>query len=228
MKNIIVVEPIGGLGNMLRVVFSYHKVAQRDNKTLIVIWKKSDACNGFFLDYFQPVEGITFLEKNLDKLKIDYYGCISHSDFNVFSNFIYSDLKVNQDIYNSIDERIKILKTFIAIQVRRTDHTAMAMSVNSFTSDEEFCKFIESNPSGNLFITADNKESYDYFKNKYPDRVKINYPDSDSTKLRHTSLKDSIIDLFVCSQARKIMTSGYSSFGDLINQLHDNFIFSTR
>jgi hypothetical protein len=212
---------------MLRVVFSYHKLAERDNNHLTVIWKKSDACPGLFLDYFQPINNVTFLENNHDNLTIDYDGCSCHPDYNCNSSFIYSDLKLQKHMYDSINKKLKLLDTFIAIQVRRTDHIDLAMASNRFTTDEDFCTFIESNPEGNLFITADNKESYDFFKNKYPDRVKIDYPDSDSTKLRHTSLKDSIVDIFVCAKAKSIKTSGFSSFGDLINQLHNNFIFST-
>jgi hypothetical protein len=184
-------------------------------------------CNGFFLDYFEPVKGITFLEKNIENLNVDYFGCSTREDFNSPEQFIYSDLKLNKNMYDSINEKLKVLKNFIAIQVRRTDHIELAKEYNMFTSDEDFCKFIESNPEGNLFITSDNQDSYEYFRSKYPDRVKIDYPDNDPTNLRHTSLKDSIIDLFVCAKATHIKTSGFSSFGDLIHQLHDNFIFST-
>jgi hypothetical protein len=227
-NNTLVIEPLGGLGNMLRVVFSYVKAAQRDKKKLIVIWKKSDACRGSFLDFFQPIDNVTFLANNPDKLIVDYNDCTGHPDFSPYKSFIYSELKLNQNICNLINEKLAILgDNFIAIQVRRTDHIEIAKASNKFTPDEDFCKFIESNPDGNLFITSDNQESYDYFRNNYPDRVKIDYPTNDPTKLRHTSLEDSIVDMFVCAKARVIKTSGFSSFGDLINQLHDNFIFST-
>lgn len=223
----LVVEPTGGLANKLRVVFSYLKVAERDNKQLTVIWEKNNACKGYFLDYFQPVERITFLTKNTDSLSVDYCGCSCHGDFNTYNNFIYSDLKLKENIYDSINQKLKLLGNFIAIQVRRTDHIELAKSHNRFTTDEDFCTFIESNPDGNLFIASDNRDSYEYFKSKYPDRVKLDYPDSDSTSLRHTSLEDSIIDLFICARALHVKTSGYSSFGDLILQLHNNFILST-
>ena len=67
----------------------------------------------------------------------------------------------------------------------------------------------------------------DFFKKKYPTRVKIEYPKNDARRLRHTSLEDSIVDIFVCIHATHFKRSEFSSFGGTILQLHDNFIFST-
>jgi hypothetical protein len=215
----IVVQPIGGLGNKLRVVFSYWEYAKPNNKKLTVIWKEDQACPGFFLDYFEPVDGITFLTYNSENLKLDYYGSEWHPDFNPYEKFIYSDLKLQSILQDRVNEKVKILEHFIAIQVRRTDHEKLAKKYNSFTTDEDFCKFIDDNPKGNLFITADNKKSFDFFREKYPDRVKLKYPKNDPTKLRHTSLEDSIIDMFICTHATAFKKSDWSSFGGTILQL---------
>ena len=40
--------PTGGLCNYLRVIFSYYEYAKTINCKLIVVWKKTNACNGFF------------------------------------------------------------------------------------------------------------------------------------------------------------------------------------
>ena len=47
-----VIHPRGGLCNYLRVVFSYYIKARKLNQELVVIWKITSECNGFFLDYF--------------------------------------------------------------------------------------------------------------------------------------------------------------------------------
>ena len=52
----------GGLNNRLRQVFSYYNYTQKHNLHLTVIWVTNKECNGFFLDYFEPVTGITFLK----------------------------------------------------------------------------------------------------------------------------------------------------------------------
>jgi hypothetical protein len=221
-SNVIVVRPMGGLCNKLRVIFSYWEHAKLNNKNVIVIWEVSDECPGFFLDYFEPVNGINFITNNngLD-LKIDYTGFGWHPDFIPYKKFLYADLKLKSNLMNRVTEKLKILGEFIAIQVRRTDHQEMAIRNNKFTSDEEFCKFIDNNPSYNLFITADNKNSFDYFKNLYTDKVKIDFPKDDPTKLRHTSLEDSIVDMFVCINSKYFKKSGYSSFGGTIDQLRN-------
>jgi len=218
----IVVEPTSGLCNKLRVVFSYWEHAKLNNKKLTVIWKEDEACPGFFSDYFEPVNGITFLRTNSENLKLDYCGCGWHPDFNPYKKFIYSDLKLQSILQDRVNEKVKALGEFIAIQVRRTDHEELAKNKNKFTTDEDFCKFIDDNPNGNLFITADNKKSFDFFRERYPGRVKIDYPKDDPTKLRHTSLEDSIIDMFICTHATVFKKSDWSSFGGTISQLKEH------
>ena len=63
--------PTGGLSNKLRVIFSYYAKAKKINKKLYVLWNECNACNGFFLNYFEPIENIVF---NKNNGKCDYYG----------------------------------------------------------------------------------------------------------------------------------------------------------
>jgi hypothetical protein len=215
----IVVAPTGGLCNKLRVSFSYWEYAKFNNKNLTVIWETCEACPGFFLDYFEPVNGITFLKENSENLQIDYKGYSCEPNFNSNIKFLYTDLKLQSRIQDSVNEKLKVLGDFIAIQVRRTDHEEMAKSFNRFTTDEDFCKFIDDNPNGNLFVTADNKKSFDFFKERYSDRLILEYPADDPTKYRHTSLEDSIVDMLICTYATVFKQSDFSSFGDTIRQL---------
>lgn len=48
INDILVVKPIGGLCNKLRVIFSYYKKAINENKKLIIIWIADRDCPGFF------------------------------------------------------------------------------------------------------------------------------------------------------------------------------------
>ncbi len=219
----ITIKPTGGLCNKLRVTFSYWEYAKVNNKKLTVIWEVCDLCPGYFLDYFEPIDGITFLKMtDSQRLSLDYKGYDWHPDFNPNEKFIYFELKLLPEIQAKVDEKVKLMSgNFIAIQVRRTDHTELALKNNQFTADEDFCRFIDENPTGSLFIASDNKQSFDYFKERYPDRVKTEYPKNDPTKLRHTSLEDSIIDMFVCVHSTSFKGSGWSSYGDLIIQLRN-------
>jgi hypothetical protein len=109
-----------------------------------------------------------------------------------------------------------------------------------FTPDEDFFKFIDVNIDKNLYISSDNKISYDLFRCKYSDRVKFDFSESESIKslrkkplyflkkreyIRHTTLKDAIVDIYVCAHAKNVKVSGYSTLGELILNLHNNFIF---
>jgi Fe-S-cluster formation regulator IscX/YfhJ len=216
----ITIQTFFGLCNQLRAAFSYWEYAKTQNKKLTVIWTISPECPGFFLDYFEPVKGITFLT-DIGNLKLDYSGGCRRPES--YSQFIFKDLHLKQELQQEVNKNLVNLgNDFIAIQVRRTDYESLAKQRNHFTSDKDFCKFLDENPDNNIFVSADNKESFDFFKQRYPQRVKNNFPDNDPKNVRHTSLKDSIICLYTCVYAKKFMPSDCSSFGETILEIRKN------
>jgi len=214
----MVIMPTGGLCNYLRVIFYYYQEAKEKKENLFVIWNVTNACNGFFLDYFEPIEGITFLKDNKDNLDINYRGC----DVPYYPN--YKDLKLLPEIKFIINEKKSLLKDYISIHVRRTDHINLAKSHNIYTEDEKFFRWIEAYiKDKNLYIATDNLDSYNIFKNKYNERVKFEYHEK-LNGLRQTSLKDAIIDLYMCVFSKHFMGSGYSSFSATIKNLRRNMM----
>lgn len=211
--SVVVVTPTGGLCNKLRVVFSYYKLAKHRNLPLVVIWETGKECNGFFLDYFQAVPGITFERSNSNNRTIDYRGCRTHKDY--FPD--YDELQLMPYMTSKIQNKIRVLGSqYIAVHVRRTDHVELAKKRNQYTGDEEFYKFIDAYPQCNLYIATDNKQTYDEFRNKYNRRVKLPYNEN-VDDLRQTSLEDSILDLYMCMHSYKFKGSGWSSFSELID-----------
>jgi hypothetical protein len=217
----VVIEPLCGLSNKLRVVFSFWEdLKTKNERSLTVIWEVSDECPGFFLDYFEPIKGITFLRKN-PGLKVDFKHYNRKSEFD--HKFVYSDLHLKKPLQEMVNTNLmNLTNNFIAIQVRRTDHTSLAKLHDNFTSDEDFCTFLDENPDTNIFVSADNQESFNFFKQKYSERIKNVFPKNNSNKLRHTSLEDSIVCLYTCVYAKKFKGSGWSSFGQTIEQLRAN------
>jgi hypothetical protein len=71
----------------------------------------------------------------------------------------------------------------------------------------------------NLYIATDNKDTYNIFKNRYTNKIKINYTNEVYNSLRHTSIKDAIIDLYMCVYSNNFKGSGWSSFTETIEQL---------
>lgn len=213
----IVVQPRGGLCNCLRVVFSYTELAKAKGDKLIVIWIWSSACPGFFLDYFQAVPNVTFERDNKKGYPINYHGwgCAPGYAPN------YSSLRLLPAVQKMVDDRVSALKQpFIAIHVRRTDHVADAKARNMFTNDEAFFRFVDSQPKEqSLYVACDNAATYTVFAKRYGGRIKFPFWPSNQKQLRQTSLRDAVIDLFVCTRATTFMGSGWSSFSTAIGDM---------
>lgn len=215
----IVIYPTGGLCNKLRATLSYILASKKLNKQLIVIWDITEFCPGYFLDYFEPIENIIFLKDNSQNLKLDYNDCRWHPDFCPYNVDIFKELKLLPTIMNEVNDQIILLENnFVAIHVRRTDHVELAKNNNCYTSDEDFFNFIDKSQINNIYIATDNKDTFDLFYNKYSNRIKILYTsDFNNNKLRETSLKSAIIDLYTCVYSKKFKGSGYSSFSSTID-----------
>ena len=53
----------GGLGNKLRVVLSYREAHVVDGGThLVVVWVLGEECPARFLDLFEPLDGVSFID----------------------------------------------------------------------------------------------------------------------------------------------------------------------
>jgi hypothetical protein len=220
----IVILPTGGLCNMLRVTFSYYMKALSENKKLIVIWIPTDACPGYFTQFFNIPANMEIISA-FDKYKIsqilsiDYNGCFVHPNFNIPS--MYNYLSPNTNIFIQVQNNITLLENrYIAVHIRRTDHVAMAKSQNQFTTDLEFMQFLDTYPDYNIYLATDNRQSQDLFHNKYKQRIKtIKFINPMQRQLRHTPIEDAIIDIYTCVNASFFKGSGYSSFTDLITNL---------
>jgi hypothetical protein len=54
----------GGLANRLRTVLGFRLVASLCDAELLVCWKPSPACPGHFLDVFEPIAGVSFIDED--------------------------------------------------------------------------------------------------------------------------------------------------------------------
>jgi len=217
----ITIKPTGGLCNYLRVIFSYYEYARKNNLELNVIWIKSNACPGYFLDYFEPITNVNFINYIEKDAKIDYEGYQWHPNFNPYQIYVYSELKLKSYLQKIVDDKLDLLnKNYISLHIRRTDHIELAKSNNHYTDDKEFIDFIDkSDNNKNIYIATDNEITYNKFKEKYQNRIKFDYHKTNNNSLRKTSLQDAIIDIYMCVYSDDFMGSGWSSFSDLIKRL---------
>lgn len=216
----IVIYPIGGLCNYLRVLFSYYLVSLEKNETLIVIWTETSDCPGFFLDYFKPLSNVIFEHNNNKNYNINYQGCSIIKEYPPN----YESLELLPELKSIIMYKRALLENnYISVHIRRTDHIQLAKSNNCYSDDINFINFIDiEKENRNIYIATDNKNSFNKFKNIYKEKVKIDYHNTNDLAKRHTTLKDAIIDLYMCVYSLHFMGSGWSSFTDLIIDLRKN------
>ena len=212
----MIIEPTGGLGNYMRTIFSYYAKCKKLNEKLIVIWKVTDETNGYFLDYFEEVDGIEFLRTNDKKLKVNYRGCFMAPGFQPD----YSVLKLKPNMKEKLDKiRRELGPKYISVHIRRTDHIQLAKRHNAFTPDEEFIKFIKLNPDYPLYLATDNLETQLQFKELFPEQIKSMAIIEDKRERRKTSLEQAILDVYLCAYSIKFRRSAYSSFTNLIEKI---------
>ena len=210
--NSINIIPTRGLCNRLRVVFSYLDFAQQQNIPLNVYWKVDWACPGNFLDVFDPVENLLFLENK--PTIVTYEGCYPKVTMN---KYLYKNLKPNNNILN----RLSIFSNYNnynAIHIRRTDHITLAKKKLQFTSEEIFKNFIEQS-NKKVYLACDDINTQKQFLDKYPEKIFVNKIIQSTKNIRQTSLRDAVIDLFMCVKSDQFIGTAYSSYSDLIKLL---------
>ena len=113
---------------------------------------------------------------------------------------------------------------FAAVHVRRTDHVALW---GISTPDDEFYTFVDkalqykskgSHGGACVFVATDNAETQSLYAQRYgTSRVHALHPiEMSPTALRHTSVRDAVIDLYVCASSRVFKGTRGSSFSDAI------------
>ncbi len=213
-----IIKPLGGLCNKIRVVFSFVVRTRLNNRNLIVVWDYDKDCNGLFLDYFEPIKGVSFVIQT-DK-KIDYEGCYANKSYDR-KLYIESlrELKPNLRIQKEINKMInrELTPNYNAVHIRRTDHVKLATDKGKYTSDQEFIDFILKNNDVKIYLATDNRETQRYFI-KLPNTI-YHKPIQDKKDKRQTSLEEAVIDLFICVKAKKFKGTYCSSFTELIDIL---------
>ena len=216
----MIVYSWAGLCNRLRVLFSYHFLNK--NEKMVIIWENNRACPGLFLDYFEPIKNVDFLNEPVENIDVKANG--QHKKTR--KDFIYEELKLKNYLKEKINQKIEELGNYVAVHIRRTDTISTPWKKESYVSDEDYIKFINDHPDHNVYIATDNYETQKKFYDLFKDKVKvINFiekPKKYIPAVRQTSLEDTIIDIYMCIGADHFMGSGYSSMTTLIEQIRDH------
>lgn len=206
----MIFEALGGLSNRLRGIFSRYQPGMK------VVWKRYwDAANGHFLDVFEPIDGLTFVEDGAEEASCGAVGTDNAWHAN------YRLLRPVRAVQERIDAIRASLVVYDAMHVRRTDHLAHC-NYNRLTPthDGEFIAWAKecANP---IFLATDNVDTRKVMLDAIGPRLVWQGPmeqraiDSE----RNTSLADAVVDMFVCVHAREFMGSAHSSFSEIIQHI---------
>lgn len=211
----VLVRTVGGLCNRLRLVFSVLAEAQRKGVSLRVIWVPDQECNGHFLDVFEPVPGVEFVEDSfinmLLPMAIESYLASGPRD--------YSRLVPVEPVRQRVQTLLHELgRPFVAMHLRRTD--LATLGANADLNDDKFEKVVrDENPSHKFYLATDNAATQSGFLAKFPGRIVVNKPIANSGALRQTGLDHAVVDLFTCAQSDRFVGTNNSSFSQEIQSL---------
>ena len=223
MKKIII-QPIGGLCNRLRFIFSFmHKFKLYDEKNdniLIVIWKPDKYCPGYIHSFFLKIKNVEFVNSYENNRNI-----LSNKLASSYFNINYLDkisLFLNEDIFKKIRKIIskKLHNRYVAIHIRRTDLQENLKKsqkrINRIITDEQYIKFIKDANIKNIYLATDNINTQQTFMKLYKDRLIVYSEIKDVKNIRKTNLEHALIDLFICGSSNKFRGSYYSSYSNFI------------
>lgn len=201
------VHPYGGLCNRLRVILS--ALAESDGN-IWVIWDKSEEiCAAHFLDVFEPIPKVTFINKGKGLRTC-------HALNAKWQHKSAALLRPLPEIKEKIKNVQQSLGTdYIALHVRRTDFSDRLDS----QSYEMYYSLIDKSPQTiNIYLATDNNDTLNTFEQKYPGRIYNSSLFNHKLK-RQTSLRDAVIDMFICADATIFQGTKGSSFSEMIISL---------
>ncbi len=222
-----------GLCNRLRVLFSYYYYIVKEKKDkLTIIWIVDEQCNGFFLDYFEPLPNVEFYRDNSNNFPNDYkskkgISAEPHPKYALTKfNGIFKELIPKPYLMDKINHNLKLLNNnFVAMHIRYTDNLPNIkkydININSpFLKKyfDFFDKYIKLN--FNIYLATDNKNIQEIFYEKYPNNFKTIKNIDKPIGLRHSTLENAIIDIFTCSYSKYFINNHIrSSFSETIREL---------
>lgn len=218
--------PLAGLCNRLFAILYLNHLYKDEN--IEVIWYNNIHCEESFLNYFNKIDNMNLRIYNIEDKKVKnklYFNKKIHSicfrNFNKYLNDFnnYKIINLNSKMDSIVKNIVKDLGDYIAIHVRRTDFNRLAKKKFGLTENKSFELFIDSfDEKRKIYIATDCIGTKNYFKKRYESRLHFFCLNYYGRKLRTTSLKDSIVDLFICIYSKNFMGTRGSAFSEFIKK----------
>jgi len=227
-----------GLCNKLRSVLSYREAAVQRGRRLVVLWRLGAACDSPFEDLFEPLPGVVMLH-GLGELPPAHRealaaggGAAKASVYDSHPSIKYTETEATMYAALSPLPPVRAAAAanvaacggaFVAVHMRRTDHTAM---FGDRTPDEAFFTFLEERAPLPIFCATDNALTLREVGRRFPLRLRGAVPIPEPAggeaereaegEARHTSVERAAVDLLTCVEATAFMGTYMSSFSDAI------------
>jgi len=202
-----------GLCNRLRALLSYRQYAMSQQETLHVYWPINKYCTQHFLDIFELMPDVEFIERG---------GVVVNNKHDQHRKLDTSVLQPQKYVLRRMHEIQNDIGTYHAIHVRRTDHLKLLTTLGKEpTSDAQFFSFIDECEHP-VYLATDSHATRLAYLNRYGNRIFCNESAMFSHRLRETSLFDTVIDMFMCVDAHVFVGSYFSSFSRFIEECQRN------
>lgn len=210
----MLVRPIGGLCNRLRVIGSRLAVARAAGKTLTVWWWTTPDCAAAYRDLFTEPPADLIVNENVPCPPGIEATCYVDRSITVseWAPVAIATFRPAPAIQARIDSCLERLgPDFVAVHIRRTDHN------ERYDEDSIYAEFAY-RFTGNVYAAADNPRSIVTLKKSLGDRLHYNGAFA-KTGIRLTAIADAVVDLWVAAKAAQFRGTYYSSFSDWIEMM---------
>tara|TARA_R110002020_G_scaffold129559_1_gene290022 strand:+ start:561 stop:1196 length:636 start_codon:yes stop_codon:yes gene_type:complete len=192
-----------GLCNRLRVALSYLEYARSLGEELVFTWPINDACNEAFDLHFEPIDGLKITQElDRDHGWQDRHGVFPHPDHHP-----------NYDLIKPKYEIDLIRTPYNAVHIRSSEHWE-----ENRKNPSEFIRFIKESKLP-VWLATDLRQTQVLVSSHGSVHTFATIEESDRIEelYRHTNLKHSVVDLFMCVKAQNFLGTKYSSFSETIN-----------
>lgn len=236
------IQLAGGLVNHLQGITMFYQY--RGKKRFQILWEKNPAdCPADFAELFMPLPaGCTVVSKHVSKPHFLYITPPGeakrtqlprrkvlalqdpfHQDWYDETEFFLTLFHPLPHIQAKIDAvKAELGHSYIAVHLRRTDllkaHQSGASWVGSDFDDMKAVGWAKPYDLP-IYVASDNEVSLNTMKEHLGDRVFSHSTYSNPDTLRHTSVEDAVVDLWVCFDALHFRGTNSSSFSVLIDNV---------
>ena len=240
-----------GLANRLRSLAAFMIVTEKlyNTSNVIAQWQIVEACNGHFLEVFQPLDDVLFVNK-WQRPRFTEGALATFDSVHTFSRILdsYNLLKfryLEQEKYKLfkptdylLDEVHRFVLTYgichcVGVHIRHTDLDRNSYARADHSSDNPFFEFIDSFSSTQcVYLMTDNALTQKKFRGRYGSRLYTYTTIKNSTTPQHqlsnnhrfTSFFHTLVDVLISAFTYEFKGSRLSSLSAAVRLFNNTLV----